>query len=119
MTPEGKVKKIICLGLAELGILPMTKALAAVKAHTHMIGYFFMPAGTGMGEAGVADILVCLNGKYIEIEVKAAKGKQSGIQKAHQDVIEAAGGEYALIMGEGGAIEFLEALHKKVARINV
>ena len=58
MTPEGKVK-------------------AAVKAFLKAKGaWFCTPMGTGFGNSGVPDFLVCWNGKFIAIETKAP-GKRS------------------------------------------
>ena len=43
-------------------------------------------------KSGVADICACLNGKYIAVEVKKLGGVTSAIQKAHIDLVRAAGG---------------------------
>lgn len=52
-TPEGRVK-------------------AAVKAFLKAKGaWYCMPMGTGFGNSGVPDFLVCWNGKFIAIETKA------------------------------------------------
>lgn len=42
------------------------------------------------------DIICVINGQYVGIEVKAAKGKQSEHQKDFQQTLEAAGGKYIL-----------------------
>lgn len=44
--------------------------------------------------AGSADIIGCVAGHYVEIEVKMPTGRQSERQKAHQQAIEQAGGIY-------------------------
>jgi hypothetical protein len=51
MTPEGKVKAEIKAKLTELG------------------AYFFMPVQTGYG-ARTVDILACIDGRFVAIEVK-------------------------------------------------
>lgn len=53
-TPEGRVKAKI---KAWLNTLPQC--------------WFFMPVASGMGKGGVPDIIVCLGGKFLAIEVKA------------------------------------------------
>lgn len=45
-------------------------------------------------EKGVADIICCVNGKYVEIEVKTLTGRQSLEQKAHEKRVIAHGGHY-------------------------
>ena len=54
-TPEVKVKKQIRKLLDELGV------------------YYAMPIGTGYGNSGVPDFLVCANGVFIGVEAKAGK----------------------------------------------
>ena len=48
------------------------------------------------GAVGSPDIICVIGGKYIGIEVKAAKGKQSENQKTFQKELEKAGGKYIL-----------------------
>lgn len=45
-----------------------------------------------MTRSGVPDILACVNGYFIGIEVKAARGKASPLQFYHRDQIRKAGG---------------------------
>lgn len=56
--------------------------------------------GRGGGQftrAGVPDLLVCCNGRFLGVEIKAENGKPSELQEYHQRLIEAAGG-IALIL---------------------
>jgi pantoate kinase len=73
-TPEAKVKAQI------------RKILDATKA------YYAMPIGTGYGNSGVPDFLVCHQGNFIGIEAKAGKGKTTALQEKHLADIRAAGG---------------------------
>lgn len=74
MTPEAKVKK-------------------KVKDLLKLYGaYYAMPIGTGFGNAGVPDFLVCLAGKFVGIECKAGKGKTTALQDKNLEQIKAAGG---------------------------
>ncbi len=73
MTPEGRVKHEIKAWLKARG------------------AYFFMPVQTGMG-AMTLDILACLNGRFIGIEVKRPGGKPTARQVLCINAIKAAGG---------------------------
>ena len=73
-TPEANVKRQI------RKILDTTRA------------YYAMPIGTGYGNSGVPDFLVCHAGHFIGIEAKAGKGKTTALQEQHLADIRAAGG---------------------------
>jgi len=45
---------------------------------------------------GRGDIIACLNGWYVEVEVKTGHDKQSERQKEHQEMVERCGGIYIL-----------------------
>src|ERR1700691_3864750 len=47
-----------------------------------------------IGTAGSSDIIAVVNGRYIAVEVKDAKGKQNENQKDFQQRLESAGGLY-------------------------
>lgn len=50
-----------------------------------------------MTKSGIPDILACINGYFLAIEVKAEHGKPSKLQKYHRDrIIEAEG--FAIIL---------------------
>lgn len=49
------------------------------------------------GKKGCPDIIVCRNGKFIGLEVKTQKGKQSDSQKQAEQEILKAGGEYYVV----------------------
>lgn len=46
----------------------------------------------GIQRSGIPDLIVCLNGHFVGIEVKAEKGKPSELQKYNIKKIEEAGG---------------------------
>ena len=73
-TPEANVKRQI------RKILDTTKA------------YYAMPIGTGYGNSGVPDFLVCHQGHFIGIEAKAGKGRTTALQEKHLQDIRDAGG---------------------------
>lgn len=80
-TPEAKVKKQIRKILEEMG------------------AYYAMPIGTGYGNSGVPDFLVCSKGSFIGIEAKANAGKTTALQESHLSRIRGAGGT-ALVINE-------------------
>ncbi len=61
--------------------------------------YFAMPIGTGYGNSGVPDFLICNRGGFIAIEAKAGKGKTTALQESHLAKIRDAGG-IALVINE-------------------
>jgi len=79
MTPEALVKKQI------KAILKNNNA------------YYAMPIGSGFGNAGVPDFLVCHKGRFIGIEAKAKGGKPTALQLKHLQDITNAGGEAHII----------------------
>jgi penicillin-binding protein-related factor A (putative recombinase) len=48
-------------------------------------------------EHGVSDIITLYKGRYIELELKAAKGVQSAFQHLREQNVKANGGEYYLV----------------------
>jgi len=93
-TPEKNVKKRI------------RKILEDAKA------YFAMPMGTGYGNSGVPDFLVCHNGHFIGIEAKAGDGKTTALQDMNLQKIRDAGGK-ALVVNEHNLSELQELLDGK------
>lgn len=78
-TPEGKVKAKI------------KKILATMDA------YYAMPMGSGFGNSGVPDFLVCYKGAFIGIEAKANGGKPTALQLSNLDrIIESGGAAFVI-----------------------
>lgn len=94
MTPEAKVKKQI------------RKILETSEA------YFAMPIGTGYGNSGVPDFLVCHKGRFIGVEAKAGKGTTTALQEKNLADIRAAGGE-TLVVNEHNLDQLKELLNEK------
>jgi hypothetical protein len=90
-TPEAKVKKQI---------------RAVLDAHG---AYYAMPIGTGFGNSGVPDFLVCVGGRFIGVEAKAGKGTTTALQDANLTKIRANGG-LALVINETNINELKETL---------
>jgi pantoate kinase len=74
MTPEAKVKAKIKKILNDMG------------------AYYAMPLGTGFGNSGVPDFLICHQGAFFGIEVKANGNKPTALQLHHMMQIRKAGG---------------------------
>jgi pantoate kinase len=91
-TPEAKVKE---------------KIKKILKAHG---AYFAMPMGTGYGNSGVPDFLVCLNGEFLAIEAKAGKGIPTALQEKNMRDIEKAGGRVLVINEQALELKVLEAV---------
>ena len=79
-TPEGKVK---------------AKVVDLLKKHG--VWYFF-PGNNGFGKSGIPDIVCCVDGNFLGIEVKADKTKKpTALQVRCGQQIEAAGGTWVLV----------------------
>ena len=79
MTPEAKVKSKVKKILKEVG------------------AYYAMPMGTGFGNAGVPDFLVCYRGVFFGIEVKANGNNATALQQHHMALIRKAGGRSFIV----------------------
>ena len=88
-TPESKVKEKIKKILKEHG------------------AYYAMPMGTGYGNSGVPDFLVCLQGQFVAVEAKAGKGTPTALQEKNLRDIKVSGG-YAWVVNEENLDEFKE-----------
>lgn len=93
MTPEAKVKAAVRKLLTEHG------------------AYYAMPIGSGYGNSGVPDFLVCVRGRFLAVECKAGKGKTTALQDKHLQNIRAAGGQ-ALVINEHNMHELQEVLNQ-------
>lgn len=51
-----------------------------------------------MTKTGIPDILACINGHFVAIEVKATNGKPSELQKYHRDMINVKASGIAIIL---------------------
>lgn len=91
MTPEAKVKSKVRKVLAQIG------------------AYYAMPIGTGYGNAGVPDFLVCYKGKFVGIECKAQGNKPTALQLKNLHDIEVAGG-MSMVVDESNVDSLLNQL---------
>lgn len=64
-----------------------------VKAFLNSIGaYYIKTHGDRFSKVGTPDILACVNGYFVAVEVKAENGKPSELQLYHLEQIENTGG---------------------------
>lgn len=64
-----------------------------VKAFLNSIGaYYIKTHGDRFSRVGTPDILACVNGYFVAVEVKADNGKPSELQLYHLEQIEQSGG---------------------------
>ena len=69
-----------------------------IKSYLKSIGaYFIKTHGDRFSKVGTPDILACVNGHFVAVEVKAENGKPSELQLYHIEQIQKAGG-YAIIL---------------------
>ncbi len=73
-TPEKRVKEKIVKVLKEEGV------------------YYFFPATHGFGRSGVPDIICCVNGYFLAIEVKAGINKPTALQVREIETIRRSNG---------------------------
>lgn len=75
---------------------------AKIKKYLDGIGAWHVKYhGSAMSAIGIPDLLICLNGFFIAIEVKASRGKPSELQKYHVLKINEAGGIGIILYPEG------------------
>ena len=69
-----------------------------IKSYLKSIGaYFIKTHGDRFSKVGTPDILACVNGKFVAVEVKGEKGKPSELQIYHIEQIQKAGG-YGIVL---------------------
>jgi len=71
--------------------------------------YYAMPIGTGYGNSGVPDFLICSGGRFIAVEAKAGDNKPTALQESHLQKIRAKGG-IALVINENNLVDLKEVL---------
>ena len=64
-------------------------------------GWFFKVWGGGYQKAGIPDLLMCVNGFFIAVELKASQGTASELQKLNIERINAVGGRAFILYPDG------------------
>ena len=86
LTPEGKVKAKLVKILKELD------------------AFYFFPPSNGYGKAGIPDVICCIAGKFVGIEVKSAVGKLTSLQAQMGEKIHRAGGSWVVVRNDDDII---------------
>ena len=84
-----------------------------IKAYLKSIGaYFIKTHGDRFSRVGTPDIIACVNGHFVAVEVKAENGKPSELQIYHIEQINKAGGYGVILYPKGfeGFKKFCENL---------
>jgi len=65
------------------------------------------------GKPGCPDITLCINGKFIGIELKTPTGKMSELQKIAKQEIESAGGCYFIVRGMEDIVNVIKKINEQ------
>jgi hypothetical protein len=76
-------------------------------------GWFFKVWGGGYQKAGIPDLLMCVNGFFISVELKAQKGTASELQKLNTERVNASNG-IGIILYPDGFEDFKEIVKEVV-----
>ena len=99
MTPETKFKNEVQKWLISQGIYqagtPKQKMIIPIK------GWFVKIWGGGMQKEGIPDILLCVNGIFISLELKSATGRPSELQKKNTAMVNESGGVGVILYPDG------------------
>ena len=79
-------------------------------------GWFFKVWGGGYQKAGIPDLLICVNGVFVGLELKGATGAPSELQKLNVTRINAVGGIGIILYPDG--FETFQEIMKGVIRCN-
>jgi hypothetical protein len=60
------------------------------------------------GTIGTSDLKACINGRFIAIEIKFGKDRQSDAQKSYEEKITNAGGVYIIVRNFGDFLEWYD-----------
>ena len=99
MTPETKFKNEVQKWLISQGIYqagtPSQKMTIPIR------GWFVKIWGGGMQKEGIPDILLCVNGIFISLELKSANGRPSELQKKNTAMVNESGGLGVILYPNG------------------
>ena len=86
------------------------------KMPVPMVGWYTKIWGGGFQKSGIPDILCCINGIFVAVEVKASNGRPSELQKVNVSRINTSGGLALFLYPEG--FEHFKELVKEVIACN-
>ncbi len=73
--------------------------------------YYFKYFGNTYSTAGILDLTLCVNGKFLAIELKSEKGKTSLLQEYNIKEIQRCGGK-AIVLRPSGFNEFKKLIEE-------
>ncbi|MGI6501274.1 MAG: hypothetical protein ACOX1S_10435 [Anaerostipes sp.] len=100
---EGKIKK----WFHSVGIYPA--GFDENKMEVEQVGWYTKIWGGGYQKAGIPDIIACVKGQFVSIEVKASNGRASDLQKLNTNRIRDSGG-HGIFLYPTGFEQFKEDL---------
>ena len=77
--------------------------------------YCFKVWGGGYQQAGIPDLLICVNGYFVAVEVKGDKGKPTDLQLYNIERIKKAGG-VAMVLYPKGFDDFKQLIYELKGR---
>ena len=90
-----------------------------IKTYLKSIGaYFIKTHGDRFSKVGTPDIIACVNGHFVALEVKATTGKPSELQLYHLRNIMLAGGYSAIIVPTEGVEKIRNHIDKNYPNYN-
>ena len=99
MTPETKFKNEVQRWLISQGIYQA--GTPKQKQTLPIMGWFVKIWGGGMQKEGIPDILMCVNGTFISLELKSAAGRPTDLQKKNTAMVNASGGVGVILYPDG------------------
>lgn len=77
---------------------PEARIKTEIRKYLSSQGIFWSSVQNGFGaKPGDPDIIICLDGRFVAIEVKTPEGRQSDIQKQREKEIRDSGGAYFVV----------------------
>lgn len=92
---EGQVKRYF----HSIGVYPAGYPTDRMQAP--LIGWYTKIWGGGFQKSGIPDVLACVNGFMVAVELKASSGKPTELQKLNVSRINAANGIAVILYPEG------------------
>lgn len=92
---EGRIKKYF----HSIGVYPA--GFPADRMNVPMIGWYTKIWGGGFQKAGIPDLIACVNGITVAVEIKASNGRASPLQKLNVGRINRSNGIAIFLYPEG------------------
>ena len=114
MAEEKRFEERIKKYFHSVGIYPA--GFATDKMKVEMVGWYAKIWGGGFQKSGISDLICCINGFMVAVEIKATNGKPSELQKLNISRINKTGGIGVILYPEG--FEQFKELVKGVIKCN-